>query len=80
MHDMADSRIEARPKARREVMAGKYLVQYASAAISIASTVPLIEAVGTGSAGTIGSFEYACTPVDVSDHEQVQYWLCLQGY
>lgn len=47
---------EARPKARREVIAGKYMVQYTFSAISVASTVPLIEAIGTGPAGTIGTF------------------------
>ncbi|KAF3052625.1 hypothetical protein E8E11_010814 [Didymella keratinophila] len=47
--------IEAIPKKRREIIAGKYMVQYSFSAISIASAVPLIEAVGTGPAGTIGA-------------------------
>lgn len=51
---MTDSAIEAIPKKRREVIAGKYIVQYSFSAIAIASAVPLIEGVGTGLAGTLG--------------------------
>ncbi|KAJ8117866.1 hypothetical protein OPT61_g1031 [Boeremia exigua] len=46
---------EAIPKARREIISGKYMVQYTFSAISSATAVPLIEAVGTGPAGTIGA-------------------------
>ncbi|KAF2631026.1 putative MFS transporter [Macroventuria anomochaeta] len=46
---------EAIPKKRCEIIAGKYMVQYTFSAISSASAVPLIEAVGTGPAGTIGA-------------------------
>ncbi|KAJ4337038.1 hypothetical protein N0V95_008454 [Ascochyta clinopodiicola] len=46
---------EAVPKKRREIIAGKYMVQYTFSAISSAAAVPLIDAVGTGPAGTIGA-------------------------
>ncbi|KAF3039495.1 hypothetical protein E8E12_002806 [Didymella heteroderae] len=46
---------EAIPKKRREIITGKYMVQYTFSAIATASAVPLIEAVGTGPAGTIGA-------------------------
>ncbi|ORY64839.1 major facilitator superfamily domain-containing protein [Pseudomassariella vexata] len=45
---------EVLPKRRTEVIAGKYLVQYTSAAIGSASIVPLIDAIGVGPATTIG--------------------------
>lgn len=60
---MTDRLVEARPKARREVIAGKYLVQYSFSAISCASTVPLIETIGTGPAGTIGTLNDCFFPL-----------------
>jgi hypothetical protein len=45
--------IEAIPKKRREVIAGKYLVQYTFSACSSASAVPLMEAIGIGPSSTI---------------------------
>ncbi|KAF2637308.1 putative MFS transporter [Massarina eburnea CBS 473.64] len=45
---------EAFPKKRREVIAGKYLVQYVFSAASSAGCVPLIEAIGVGPTATIG--------------------------
>jgi hypothetical protein len=48
--------VEAIPKKRREIIAGKYMVQYTFSAIASASAVPLIDAVGYGPAGTIGRF------------------------
>lgn len=50
-----DKTSEAIPKKRREIIAGKYMVQYTFSAFASASAVPLIDAVGTGPAGTIGT-------------------------
>lgn len=46
---------EAIPKKRKEVIAGKYLVQYAFNACACASTVPLMEAIGIGATVTVGA-------------------------
>jgi hypothetical protein len=51
---MTNDFVEAIPKKRREIIAGKYMVQYTFSAIASAATVPLMDAVGTGPAGTIG--------------------------
>lgn len=45
---------EALPKKRREVIAGKYAVQYVFGACACAGAGPLIKAIGVGSACTIG--------------------------
>ncbi|KAL5433465.1 hypothetical protein PMIN07_011372 [Paraphaeosphaeria minitans] len=46
---------EAIPKKRREVIAGKYLIQYTFSACASAGTVPLMEAIGIGPTATIGA-------------------------
>ncbi|KAH8629869.1 hypothetical protein IG631_14446 [Alternaria alternata] len=46
---------EAFPKKRREVIAGKYLVQYTFSACSSAGVVPLMEAIGIGPTATIST-------------------------
>ncbi|KAF2439353.1 synaptic vesicle transporter [Karstenula rhodostoma CBS 690.94] len=46
---------EAIPRKRREVIAGKYLIQYTFSACSSAATVPLIETIGIGPTATIGA-------------------------
>jgi hypothetical protein len=46
---------EAFPKKRREVIAGKYLVQFTFSAFSSAGVVPLMEAIGIGPTATIGT-------------------------
>jgi MFS family permease len=46
---------EAIPKKRREVIGGKYVVQYTFSACASAGSVPLMEAVGIGPASTIGA-------------------------
>lgn len=74
-----DMTVEAIPKKRREIIAGKYMVQYTFAAISSASAVPLIEAVGSGPAGTIGKASLM-TSVTLSDNVQVQCWQYLPAY
>lgn len=45
---------EAIPKKRREVIGGKYVVQYTFSACASAGSVSLMEAVGVGPAATIG--------------------------
>lgn len=45
---------EVLPKQRPEVIAGKYLIQYAFSAAGSAGIVPLIDAIGIGPATTIG--------------------------
>jgi hypothetical protein len=55
MGDKSDKSVEVIPKKRREIIAGKYIVQYTFAAVASATAVPLIDAVGTGPAGTIGA-------------------------
>lgn len=51
---IADAIIEAMPKKRREVIGGKYLLQYTFSACSTAGAVPLLEAIGVGPSTTIG--------------------------
>ncbi|KNG49754.1 mfs protein [Stemphylium lycopersici] len=46
---------EAFPKKRREVIAGKYLIQYTFSACSSAGVVPLMEAIGIGPTATIST-------------------------
>ncbi|KAJ4349389.1 uncharacterized protein N0V89_008004 [Didymosphaeria variabile] len=46
---------EAIPRKRREVIAGKYLVQYTFSAFASTCTVPLMEAIGIGPTATIGA-------------------------
>jgi MFS family permease len=45
---------EALPKKRREVIAGKYIIQYIFGACACSATGPLISAIGVGLACTIG--------------------------
>jgi MFS family permease len=45
---------EALPKKRREVIAGKYIIQYIFGACACSTTGPLISAIGVGLACTIG--------------------------
>ncbi|KAL1794621.1 hypothetical protein ACET3X_006437 [Alternaria dauci] len=46
---------EAFPKKRREVIAGKYLIQYTFSACASAGVVPLMEAIGIGPTATIST-------------------------
>lgn len=48
--------VEVIPKKRREVIGGKYLVQYFGAACASAGSVSMMEAIGIGPTATISKF------------------------
>jgi hypothetical protein len=50
---LMNNRAEAMPKKRREVIAGKYIIQYTFSAGASAGAVPFMEAVGLGPSTTL---------------------------
>jgi hypothetical protein len=50
----ADCVVEAIPEQQKEVVGGKYFIQFSFTALSTATAIPIIEAIGIGHASTIG--------------------------